>query len=264
MGVLTCLIGIVCTSVAAQFYPEEGLLWSPYDLLTAIQMHGGNGARAAVFFACKWLWLILLAHDYELPAYAEHSALAFLVSQFGINIAGNAISGGIDLASLFPKYIDIRRGAIITTVMALPMCPWALLSGATVYISVMSGYATFLGPMTGLMVFDYVLVRKQKMKLSALVSDSDASPRGHWCGQYDGSPDSVYWYWRGVNWRAPVAWVFGVAPLFPGFLQSVSTVSVPLGAIHVYYLCFPRRSSPGERVIDHIHPPANSSADTPS
>ena len=53
--------------------------------------------------------------------------------------------------------------------MALPMCPWALVSGATVYISVMSGYATFLGPMTGLMVFDYVLIRKQKMKLSSLV-----------------------------------------------------------------------------------------------
>ena len=30
--------------------------------------------------------------------------------------------------------------------MALPMCPWALLSGATVYISVMGGYATFIGP----------------------------------------------------------------------------------------------------------------------
>jgi NCS1 family nucleobase:cation symporter-1 len=131
-------------------------------------MHGGNGARAAVFFACERLGTI---ESDVATVCADYLALAFLVSQFGINIAGNAISGGIDLASLFPKCIDIRQGAIFTTVMALPMCPWALLSGATVYISVMSGYATFLGPMTGLMVFDYVLVRKQKMKLSALVSD---------------------------------------------------------------------------------------------
>jgi NCS1 family nucleobase:cation symporter-1 len=50
------------------------------------------------------------------------------------------------------------------------MCPWALLSGATVYISVMGGYATFLAPMTGIMVCDYVFVRNFKMKLSALVS----------------------------------------------------------------------------------------------
>ena len=42
-------------------------------------------------------------------------ALAFLVAQFGINIAGNAVAGGIDLASLFPKYINIRRGAYIVS-----------------------------------------------------------------------------------------------------------------------------------------------------
>ena len=40
------------------------------------------------------------------------TALAFLIAQFGINIAGNAVSGGIDLASLFPKYINIRRGGV--------------------------------------------------------------------------------------------------------------------------------------------------------
>nr|XP_018259521.1 uncharacterized protein I303_07589 [Kwoniella dejecticola CBS 10117]OBR81679.1 hypothetical protein I303_07589 [Kwoniella dejecticola CBS 10117] len=201
-GVMTCLIGIVCTSVAAQYYPEEGLLWSPYKLLTAVQNNGGNGARAGVFFA----------------------SLAFLFAQFGINIAGNAISGGVDMASLLPKYINIRRGAYFTTLMALPMCPWALVSGATVYISVMSGYATFLAPMTGLMVFDYMFVRKRKVKLSNL---------------YDCSPNSIYYYYKGVNFRAVVAWVCGVGPLFPGFLASVSTVTVSEGATHIYYLCWP-------------------------
>jgi hypothetical protein len=56
-----------------------------------------------------------------------------------------------------------------TTAFALPMCPWALVSGATVFISVMGGYATFLGPMTGVMISDFILIRKQKMKLSSLV-----------------------------------------------------------------------------------------------
>lgn len=56
--------------------------------------------------------------------------------------------------------------------MAFPMCPWALLSGATVFISVMGGYATFLAPICGLMVCDYILVRKGKVKLTSLVSQS--------------------------------------------------------------------------------------------
>ena len=137
--------------------------------------------------------------------------------------------------------------------MALPLCPWALVSGATVYISVMGGYATFLGPMTGLMVFDYMFIRKQKMKLSSLVSVSSFQSIKTYA-QYDGSPNSIYWYQKGVNWRAPVAWVVGVAPLFPGFLATVSTVTVPLGATHLYYLCFPGkprlRMLPGMICID--------------
>jgi len=51
-GVITTVIGIICTSTAAQFYPDKGLLWEPYALLRAIQEEGGSGARAAVFFAC--------------------------------------------------------------------------------------------------------------------------------------------------------------------------------------------------------------------
>lgn len=31
MGTLTALIGIIVTSCAAQFYPDEGLLWAPYE-----------------------------------------------------------------------------------------------------------------------------------------------------------------------------------------------------------------------------------------
>jgi cytosine/uracil/thiamine/allantoin permease len=85
MGTLTCLIGIICTSVAAQFYPEEGLLWSPYALFTAIQMHGGNGARAAVFFACEYLCLPSVSRCYADPR-GWSAALSFLISQFGINI----------------------------------------------------------------------------------------------------------------------------------------------------------------------------------
>lgn len=96
-GTVTCFIGIVCTSVAKQTFPDHALLWQPYALLQAVQENGGSGARAAVFFA----------------------SLAFLCSQLGINIACNAVSGGIDLASLFPKYINIRRGAFIVSLLSI-------------------------------------------------------------------------------------------------------------------------------------------------
>ena len=44
--------GILVTSAAAEFYPEEPLLWQPYELLmTIVRYEGTAGARAAVFFA---------------------------------------------------------------------------------------------------------------------------------------------------------------------------------------------------------------------
>jgi NCS1 family nucleobase:cation symporter-1 len=104
---LTAFIGIIVTSCAAGFFPDvKELLWAPYDLLAQIQFHGGAGARAAVFFA----------------------GCAFVLAQFGINVAGNAISGGIDLSGLFPRYLNIRRGAYLTSVVGVAICPWQLLN----------------------------------------------------------------------------------------------------------------------------------------
>jgi len=58
----------------------------------------------------------------------------------------------MDLAGLFPSYINIRRGAYIGLVLSIAMCPWQLLSSAATFISVLSAYSVFLGPTVGIMV----------------------------------------------------------------------------------------------------------------
>lgn len=52
--------------------------------------------------------------------------------------------------------------------------------------------------MTGILISDYFLVRKQKLRVDDL---------------YVGNEDSVYWYFEGFNWRAFTAWVMGLWPL---------------------------------------------------
>lgn len=51
--IIVACIGIVCTSCAAQLYPQTGkLLWQPYAFLDAIRRYEDNsGARAGVAFA---------------------------------------------------------------------------------------------------------------------------------------------------------------------------------------------------------------------
>ncbi|CAO1613718.1 unnamed protein product [Sympodiomycopsis kandeliae] len=124
------LIGIVVTSCAAQWWPEKGLLWMPPDFLEQLQLTSGQGARAGVFFA----------------------ALMFTISQWCMNSADNATPSGIDLASLLPKYVTIRRGAYFTALISVIIQPWQLLNGSSVYLTVMGSYSVFIAPLTGIIV----------------------------------------------------------------------------------------------------------------
>ncbi|KAG1731542.1 permease for cytosine/purines, uracil, thiamine, allantoin-domain-containing protein [Suillus lakei] len=68
--------------------------------------------------------------------------------------------------------------------------PWKIMNTANSFTSVISGYAVFLGPLTGIMFADYHLLRHRRIKLSHLFLPQTGSD---------------YWFWHGLNWRAPVA-----------------------------------------------------------
>ncbi|KIY48482.1 allantoin permease [Fistulina hepatica ATCC 64428] len=199
-SIICSVIGILVTAATQQRYGEA--YWSLPNLLSAIIENGGSKSRAAAFFA----------------------ALALVVSQIGVNVPGNALSGGFDLAATFPRFINIRRGAYLTALLSIACNPWKLVNTATIFLSVLSSYAVFLGPMTGLMIAGYYLVHRQKINVDDL---------------FVGSNKSIYWFTLGVNWRAIVAWALGVFPSLPGFVAAVNTsVVVSDGWMHVYYICF--------------------------
>ncbi|KAH7379348.1 NCS1 nucleoside transporter family protein-like protein [Phaeosphaeria sp. MPI-PUGE-AT-0046c] len=200
-GVLVSLIGLVTAAASQKIYTE--VYWNPPDLLMRM-MDNGNGsskARAGVFF---------LAAGFAFTAMFE-------------NICGNAIAGGIDLAGLFPRYIDIRRGAIITFVAAWIVQPWQLINRATTFITVLSSFSVFLAPIIGIMTCDYYLLRKRRIRLSHLYK----------------THDSAYCFWHGVNWRAIPAWICGWAPTIGGLVVSVrGDLSPPRALLQLYYMAF--------------------------
>ncbi|KAG1862376.1 NCS1 nucleoside transporter family [Suillus tomentosus] len=198
------ILGIVTTSCARGFYPNEPLLWKLYDLLQAIQRNEAPAARAAVFFA----------------------AFAFFLSQLSVTVVACGVVGGMDLAALCPRYIDIRRGSLIIAIIGICINPWKIMNTANSFISAISGYAVFLGPLTGIMFADYHLLRHRRIKLSHLFLPQIGSD---------------YWFWHGLNWRAPIAWVLGVWASLPGFCASVTPASVIVSDnwVHVYYLSWP-------------------------
>jgi NCS1 family nucleobase:cation symporter-1 len=167
-GILSSTIGILVTAATQNRFGGEAI-WNPPTLLVQLMVQDNSaGTRAAVFFA----------------------ALCLVISQLGTNIPGNALSGGFDLAAAFPNYINIRRGAYITAIVSPIINPWKLVNTATIFLTVLSSYSVFLGPMTGLMVSSYLFVNRQKINLDDL---------------YRGDSSSIYWFTYAVNWRAPIA-----------------------------------------------------------
>lgn len=132
----------------------------------------------------------------------------------------------MDLAGLFSSYINIRRGAYIGLLLSICLCPWQLLSSAAVFISVLSAYSVFLGPIIGIQVCDYWLIRRRKLKLSDL---------------YHPQRDGIYYFVKGVNPRSFVAWVLGFATQLPGFAANVTPDSVSVGHAwnELFYMAFP-------------------------
>ncbi|KAI1610385.1 NCS1 nucleoside transporter family protein [Exophiala viscosa] len=201
IGSLVTLMGTLSTSAAQKIYGE--LLWSPAELAIRWMEDGYTAkARAGAFFA----------------------GFGFFISQLSINTVDNAWPGGFDLAALFPKWINIRRGAVITFILGIVINPWQLADTANTFINVLDGYSVFLGPMVGMMVCDFWIVRDRKLKLSHL---------------YLADPSSIYWYNHGFNWRAYVSWLIGMAPALPGFINAVNpSIHVPKGAQEIFYLAY--------------------------
>ncbi|KAI1205191.1 NCS1 nucleoside transporter family protein [Annulohypoxylon truncatum] len=201
-GIGCSVVGILVTAATQDRFGGEAI-WNPPTLLSRLITDSPTaGTRAAAFFA----------------------GLALVISQIGINIPGNALSGGFDLAATFPRYINIRRGAYITMIFSVVVNPWKLVSTSTIFLTVLSSYSIFLAPMTGMMVASYLLVARRKIKTDDL---------------YIGDKSSIYWYTAGINWRAPIAWVIGVAPTLPGFIAAVNTsVIVPDGLTQLYYMSY--------------------------
>jgi NCS1 nucleoside transporter family len=102
-----------------------------------------GGVRYGVL---EWDPMALIAH-WSSRACRFFAAFSFALAALGVNISANSLSAANDLTALFPKYINIRRGQIITAVLAWALVPWKILESAGSFLNFMSAYAVFLGPM---------------------------------------------------------------------------------------------------------------------
>ncbi len=149
------------------------------------------------------------------------SLLALSVATVSTNLAANVVSPANALINVAPRVISFRAGALITAALGVAIFPWKLIESTEGYIFTwLIGYSALLGPIGGILIADYYLIRQTRLRLDRLYKL--------------GGP---YWYFGGFNLVAIGALVLGVAPNVPGFLHAAGFVeAVPafFDAVYTY------------------------------
>jgi nucleobase:cation symporter-1, NCS1 family len=163
-------IGIAVTSATLIIFGQA--LWDPVAVLSRL----GNP------------WAVILA------------MLALLMATLNVNVAANVVSPANDFSNLSPRHISFRTGGLITCFMGVLMQPWKLMSSYGSYIfGWLVGYSGFLGPIAGVLICDYFVVRKKTLQVG------DLYRRG-----------GIYEYQGGFNWQAIASLATGAGVAFIG------------------------------------------------
>ncbi|WP_263384233.1 cytosine permease [Granulicella arctica] len=143
--------------------------------------------------------LILRLHQ---PVLATLGLVAVAVGTMGANLSMNVVEPAAVFSGLRPKAISPRMGAVIVGLVGMVAMPWRLTADPARYVGgwllVVSG---ILGPVAGVMIMDYFVVRRRSLDVEGLYV------RG---GQYE--------YSAGFNVRALRAMAAGMIVAFAGLL----------------------------------------------
>jgi nucleobase:cation symporter-1, NCS1 family len=177
---LYAFIGVAVTSATTIIYGHT--IWDPTDVL----------AR------------------FTNPVLLVVAMLALCIATLATNIAANVVSPANDFSHLAPRKISFRTGGLITGIIGVLIMPWKLVADPSGYIFTwLIGYSALLGPIGGIMIADYFMVRRAQLNVEAL---------------YDRAGE--YRYTNGVSLVAVAAFLLAVLPNLPGFLVTIKLIPV--------------------------------------
>ena len=122
-----------------------------------------TSASAVIFGEPIWDPVVLLGR-FNQPLVATIALVALLVATLNTNVAANVVSPSNDFSNLRPSLISFRTGGLITGVVGILLMPWKLLGSFSAYIfGWLVGCSALLGPIAGIMICDYYLVRRRQL-----------------------------------------------------------------------------------------------------
>jgi nucleobase:cation symporter-1, NCS1 family len=154
---------------------------------------------------------VLIVEKIGNPVVVIIGSVTFIVATMGINIVANFVSPAYDIANLYPERITFRLGGLITSVLSVLVCPWLFVASPQAITLFVSIFGAVLGPMFGIIVADYYLVKRQTFVVGEL---------------YTMSPDGAFHYDGGWNRWALIA------------LAAAGALSIGLSLLGAYGVIF--------------------------
>ena len=137
-------------------------------------------ATLVIFGEAIWDPVALCAR-FDSPFVVLLSVFALAVATLTTNIAANVVPPANAFANLAPRRISFVTGGLITGVIGIAMMPWKLLSDFEAYIfGWLVGYSGLLGPVAGILIVDYWIVRKQRLTVRDLYVEGGEYPLVNW------------------------------------------------------------------------------------
>lgn len=120
------------------------------------------------------------------PFWVVIAMFFIIVATISTNTAGNIVSPTNDFQNIAPKLINQTRGTLMTGLVGVLLMGYDLLQKAGVIVSDVTleslysnwllGYSSLLGPIAGIMIVDYFLIKRQQLDVASLYKDGAAYP----------------------------------------------------------------------------------------
>ncbi|SCV03867.1 LAMI_0H11584g1_1 [Lachancea mirantina] len=197
-GTFISLAGMLCASACKQLYGTA--YWTPDEIISQwLNTDYSAKARAASFFI----------------------GLSFTSSQVFLNMTQNGYACGMDLAGIFPKFINVTRGTLFIQLLSWVVQPWTFFNTSSSFLNAMSSIGIFTTPIVTINVIDFYWFRKSKI---TLIDFFTLSKRG------------AYWFDYGCNWRALVSLIVGIVLGIPGLVyQAQETLKPNMAMLNYFY-----------------------------
>lgn len=129
---------------------------------------------------------ISLIGKIDSPFWVVTSMFIIIIATISTNTAANIVSPTNDFQNVFPKLINFKRGTLLTGFTGILLMSWELLikmgwvisdvSVESMYSNWLLGYSSLLGPIAGIMIVDYFIIKKQELSLPDLYLQKGCYP----------------------------------------------------------------------------------------